>query len=358
MAPWLDAIKRRRYLAPVSRGYGLWLCFLLASLVLDAALPESARARDMHLRLARLSSGECEDTLADSARFALSPQGAPVLIPDNAAYTQLVSQLAFAIAPPLLAPVTTGGPSGFDVAFDTIATGIDRRADYWQRATAGSGLGTCDGRNRDVSAALVQNRLRFEKGLPLGLSIGANIGLVNGMGLYTLGGELKLALLEGANEPWSPALAVRMASSALIGDPTLTLSSHALDVLVSKEFAALYVMHIVPYLGLGALLSHARSNSVDLTPNIDAINCAAGTDPICNAQGLGASPADLAHDRAFKKLLLMRYRAVLGLWLRVRAFAFVLEASIDLLRPDRADSDVSRSTARQWSLSFAPSVSF
>jgi hypothetical protein len=312
----------------------------------------------MHLRLARLSSGECEGTLSDSGSFALSPQGAPVLTPDNAAYTQLVSQLSFAIAPPLLAPVTTGGPSGFDIAFDTIATGIDRRADYWQRATAGSASATCDGRNRDVSAALVQNRLRFEKGLPLGLSIGANVGLMSGLGLYTLGGELKLALLEGANEPWSPSLAVRVASSALIGDPTLTLSSHALDVLVSKEFAALYVMHIVPYLGLGALLSHARSNSVDFTPNIDAINCAAGTDPICNAQGLGASPADLAHDRAFKKLLLMRYRAVLGVWLRVRAFAFALEASIDLVRPDRADSDVSKGTARQWSLSFAPSLSF
>jgi hypothetical protein len=117
-------------------------------------------------------------------------------------------------------------------------------------------------------------------------------------------------------------------------------------------------LHVVPYLGVGALLNYARGQPVDLTPNIDATACAAGTDPVCNAQGLGASDADLAHDRAFKKLLLMRYRALLGLWLRVRMFAFAAEATIDLARPDQADSDVKAKTARQWSLSFAPSISF
>lgn len=312
----------------------------------------------MHLRLGRLSSGACEDTLSDAANFALASDRNGVLVPDNVAYAQLVSQLAFAIAPPLLAPVTTGGPAGFDIGFDTLVTGIDRRADYWQRGTAGKGTATCDGRNSDVSAALVGQRLRFSKGLPMGLSIGANVGVIDGLGLYSLGGELKLALLEGATEPWSPSLAVRIASNALIGESALTLTSNALDVIVSKEFAAAYVLHVVPYLGLGALLNHARSQAYDLTPNIDAVACAAGTDPVCNAQGIGASSADAPHDRAFKKLLLMRYRAVLGLWLRVRAFAFAAEATIDLVRPDRADSDVKRSTARQWSLSFAPSVSF
>jgi hypothetical protein len=312
----------------------------------------------MHLRLGRLSSGACEQTLSDASDFDLGTSANPTLTPDNDAYAQLVSQLAFAIAPPLLAPVTTRGPNGFDIGLDTIATGIDDHASYWKRGTAGKGADTCDGRNADVSKALVSNRLRFNKGLPLGLSIGANVGVLNGLGLFLLGGELKLALLEGATELWSPSLAVRVATSALIGEPALTLSSNAIDVLVSKEFAALYVLHIVPYLGLGALLNYARSRSVDLTPNIDATACAAGTDPVCNAHGLGASDADMGHDRAFKKLFLMRYRAVLGLWLRFRAFAVAAEASLDLVRPDRADSDVKNTTKRQWSVSFAPSVSF
>jgi hypothetical protein len=312
----------------------------------------------MHLRLGRLSTGNCEQTLSDAPDFALEVNGEPVLTPDHDAYTQLVSQLAFATAPALLAPVTTRGPSGFDLGFDTSVTGIDHSAPYWKRGTAGSGPSTCDGRNGDVSSALVGNRLRFSKGLPLGLSIGANVGVIHGLGLYTLGGELKLALLEGATEPWSPSLAVRLASNMLIGEPALTLASNALDVLVSREFVALYVLHIVPYFGLGALLNYARSQTVDLTSNIDATACAAGTDPVCNAHGLGATPADFAHDRAFKKLFLMRYRAVLGLWLRFRAFAFATEASLDLLRPDQADSDVKQKTQRQWSLSFAPSLSF
>jgi hypothetical protein len=357
MAPSLDAIKRRRYVAQVFRRHGLWLCLSLASLGLSV-LPTRAHARDMHLRLGRLSSGACEGTLSGAADFALASDTNGVLAPDNVAYAQLVSQLAFAIAPPLLAPVTTGGPAGFDIGFDMMATGIDRRADYWKRGSAGAGPATCDGRNNDVSRALVGQRVRFSKGLPMGLSIGANVGVIDGLGLYTLGGELKLALLEGATEPWSPSLALRVASTALIGESALTLTSNALDVIVSKEFAAAYVLHVTPYLGLGALLNQARSQAYDLTPNIDAIACAAGTDAVCNAQGLGASRADLAHDRSFGKLLLMRYRAVIGLWLRVRAFAFAAEATIDLVRPDRADSDVKNKTARQWSLSFAPSVSF
>jgi hypothetical protein len=358
MAPWLDAIKRRRYGAAVPRGYGLWLCLLLASLLPNAVLSTHAHARDMHLRLGRLSQGACEQTLSGADDFALSTNGSPTLTPDNGAYAQLVSQLAFAVAPALLMPVTTRGPSGFDIGLDTSVTGIDKGASYWKRGSAGSGPSTCDGRNSDVSGALVGNRLRFNKGLPLGLSIGANLGLLHGLGLYTLGGELKLALLEGATEPYSPSLAVRVATNALVGEPALMLSSNAIDVIVSKEFAALYVLHVVPYLGLGALLNYARSQPVDLTSNIDAQACAAGTDPVCNAQGLGASSEDLAHDRAFNKLFLMRYRAVLGLWLRVRAFAFAAEASIDLVRPDRADGDLKATTARQWSLSFAPSLSF
>jgi len=84
----------------------------------------------------------------------------------------------------------------------------------------------------------------------------------------------------------------------------------------------------------------------------------AGIDPVCNAHGLGASSDDLGHDQAFPKLLLMRYRAVLGLWLRYRVFAFAAEGSFDLVRPDRADSDLPAPAPRQWSVQFAPSLSF
>jgi hypothetical protein len=324
------------------------------------ALASRARAEEMTLTLGRLSEGECARTLSDADDFALRVDGVQVLAIDRAAYAQLVSQISGALAPNLLAPVTTRGPSGFDIGLETAITDLDQGADAWRRGTRGSGgtPATCDGRNRDVRSVLTQNRLRFVKGLPLGISLGGSVGFAHGLALWTLGTELKVAIIEGALNRWLPDLAVRVASNSLVGDGALSLSSFAFDLLASREFPVAHVMQIVPYVALGAVLSRARSGTVDLTPNVDANACLTGTDPVCNAHGLGASSDDLGHDQAFPKLLLMRYRAVLGLWLRYRVFAFAVEGSFDLVRPDRADSDLPAPAPRQWSVQFAPSLSF
>ena len=358
MAPSLDAIKRGRYVAGVRRCSGLWR-FVVVCAALASLLASSARADGMALNLGRLSQGACERTLSDAADFALKVDGAQVLSIDRPAYAALVSQLSGALAPSLLAPVTTRGPSGFDVGFDTAITDIDQGADAWQRGTRGKNVpATCDGRNLDPRSVLTQNRLRFMKGLPLGISLGGNVGFMHGVGAWTVGAELKVAIIEGSLNPWVPSLALRVASNTLVGADSLSLSAFAFDVLVSREFPLAHVMQLQPYVAVGAVLSRAASTRVDLTPNVDANACAAGRDPVCNAHGLGASTDDLGHDQAFPKLILMRYRALLGLWLRYRLFAFALESSFDLVRPDRADSDLSGKIARQWSLQFAPSLSF
>lgn len=321
--------------------------------------PSQARADAMELTLTRLSEGQCERTLQGADDFALRVDGSQVLEIDRGAYAALVSQISGALAPNLLAPVTTRGPSGFDIGFETSATDLDQGADAWRRGTRGADTpATCDGRNRDVRSVLAQNRLRFVKGLPLGLSLGGSVGFVHGLGLWTVGAELKIAIIEGSLNPWVPSLGVRVASNTLVGGGTLSLSAFSFDLLASREFPVAHVLQLVPYLGLGAVLSRAASGVVDLTPNIDANACAAGTDPVCNAEGLGTSSDDLGHDQRFPTLTLMRYRAVLGLWLRYRLFAFAAETALDLVRPDRADSDLSGRAPRQWSVQFAPSVSF
>lgn len=313
----------------------------------------------MALDLARLSRGECARTLSKAEDFTLRTPDGPSLSVDRGAYASLVAQLSGALAPALLAPVTTRGPTGFDLALGMGIIDIDQGSESWRRGTRGShAKTTCDGRNNDPSSVLATNQLRFVKGLPLGISLGGSVGLLHGLGLWTLGTEIKLAILEGVEKRWVPSLALRVATNTLVGDAALSLSAFSFDLLASREFPVAHVMQVVPYVALGALLSRASTAVVDLTPNIDAGACAAGRDAVCNAQGLGASDADLAHQRKFPTLLLMRYRALLGVWLRYRLFAFSAEASVDLVRPDRADSDVPSGTARQWSLQFAPSLSF
>src|SRR5262245_3478988 len=99
----------------------------MTSLTVPAGLLSAARARadDMTLWLGRLSEGEGARTLSDADDFALRVDGTQVLAIDRDAYARLVSQISGALAPNLLAPVTTRGPSGFDIGFETAITDID-----------------------------------------------------------------------------------------------------------------------------------------------------------------------------------------------------------------------------------------
>jgi hypothetical protein len=365
MAPWLDAFKRSSIRCSVpskrpgsarARGRAFRPRLALACIGISVLLcAVRAQANDMDLALGRLSAGDCERTLTGAENFALRDAQGQVLRPDAAAFARLASQLSAAVAPALLSPVTTRGPLGFDVALETSVTGLDAGAAYWQRGSVGSsGVATCDGRNDDVARALALNRVRFSKGLPLGLSFGASIGKLHVTSLWTLGAELKLALIEGLTQVWAPALGLRVASSSVIGDAALSLHMLATDLIVSKEWLAGSTLKVAPYLGLGVVYGRARAGVVDLTPNVDALACAAGEDPVCNAAGLGASRDDFGHDRSFAPVSLVRQRGVLGAWLRYGLFALSTELTLDLMQP-RADGD---KTPRQWSVHVAPAVSF
>jgi hypothetical protein len=366
MAPWLDAFKRSSIRCSVpskrpgcarvrTRALGrFWLA--LACIGSGALLCAGrAHAKDMDLALGRLSRGDCARTLAGADDFALRDAQGQILQPDGAAFAQVVSQLSAAIAPALLSPVTTRGPLGFDVGFETSVTGLDAGAEAWRRGSAGSsGVATCDGRNDDVASALALNRVRFTKGLPLGVSFGASVGKLYVTSLATLGAELKLALIEGLTQAWAPALGIRVASSSVIGDAALSLHVLSTDLVLSKEWLAGSTLKIAPYLGLGVVYGRARAGVVDLTPNVDALACAAGADPVCNAEGLGASRDDFGHDRSFAPLSLVRQRGVLGTWLRYGLFALSTEVVLDLMQPRAGELK----TPRQWGLHVAPSLSF
>lgn len=336
-----------------------WFAFALSLLSLPWA--QGARANDMDFALSRLSRGACQNTLSDSGSFALRSGGMQTLREDTQAWRQLVTQLTPAVAPAILAPVTTGGPAGFDVSLETNVTKINNRASYWERGSQGSGpnaFDTCDGRNDNVNPALTSNRLHFSKGLPFGFTLGATVGRLYNTSLWLVGFDLKIALIEGMRRWAIPDVAVRAAVNTTIGQAPYTLTAMAVDVIASKNLVVGKAMTLSPYLGGGMVLSFATSDLVDLTPNIDARNCAAGGDPVCNAQGLGASADDVGHDRPFKDLTLKRYRAFVGLAMRYKLFSLAGEFMFDLLAPDSADKSAGRNTPRQWTVNLAPGLTF
>ena len=309
----------------------------------------------MDLALSRLSSGDCERTLSGDANFALSDDDGPLLTPDNHSYARLLSQLSAAVAPGLLAPVTTRGPSGFDVAFDTNVTSLDNNASYWRRGTRGSSRdATCAGRNDDVRSALTVSRLRFTKGLPLGLSIGANVGKLQRTSLWVVGAELKLALDRGAHAALG-ACARGSPRDEPAGGRRHARAHHALErrrgvqgvgcASGAEGRAVRRGRQPVDARALGTGGSDAERGRAGLRRTAP-IRCA-------TTNGLGASPGDLRHDARFNELSLMRYRAFIGVWLRYGMLALAAEGVLDLRR---AAARRQRSARRGASVS-GPSMS-
>jgi len=330
-----------------------------------------ARADDMDLALSRLSRGTspaaCSQTLAGSDNFVLATgngtSSVPTLRPDNQAWSRLMTQLAPVVMPAVLAPVTTSGPRGFDVAFQTSVTGIDAKQDYWKQGTKGHGSfakDTCDGTNRFVSPVFVSNRISVDKGLPLGLTIGAEIGRIWNTSLWTAGGHVKWALFEGYRTWPAPDFAVRAAANTVVGDSQFSMTVMNADAVLSKNIVAGNVMQVAPYVGSGLAVIFARSEVIDLTPNVDATACLAGADAVCNAQKLKPQDrgGDIGHDQAFKQLTMTRTRGFLGLQLRYRLFALATEFAFDWVPPRKVDKDAGGGLPRQWTLNIAPSLSF
>ncbi|MDB4991545.1 MAG: hypothetical protein JWN04_6723 [Myxococcaceae bacterium] len=314
----------------------------------------------MDLALARLSQGNCGATLG-SEPLELSGAGQPALRPDGQAFRELVSQFGSAIAPTVLTPVITSGPTGMDLSVETTVTKIDASADYWQRGTRGRGhavVDTCDGRNGRVRSHLVTNRAHFEKGLPFGLTLGAQVGVVHETSTYLVGADLKFALLEEVWHSRVPDLALRASLTKLVGERDMSLFVTTADLLVSDNYVIRETVQVSPFAGAGVLWTRADTRMVDLTPNIDAQSCRAGADPVCNAGGLKASNDDLAEDVKFPRVSQLRYRAFVGLWLRYQQVALSSSVTMDTQTPHTGELGQGGTVQRQWTLNVAPTVLF
>lgn len=332
---------------------GLLALLLLTSLSLTVGAGR-VRAGSLELALPRLSQGDCSLTDAQGP-LVLESAGASTLRPDELAFHQLVAAIGQGVAPVVLAPVTTSGPVGFDVAVETTVTSLDAGSAYLARGTRGRGVETCAGRNDAVRASLVTNRLHFEKGLPYGLSVGALVGRVEAAGSYVVGLDVKLALLEEVWHARLPDVALRGALNRLVGERSLSMVVAALDAIASKRFVLAHRLELSPWIGAGLSWTRAQTGRVDLTPNIDALACRAGSDPVCSAGGLGASDQDLAHDVRFGRVSLLRARAFVGLWLRFRQLGLSSSFAID---PGLPRVGQGATIARQWTVSVAPTLTF
>lgn len=241
----------------------------MAALLLCGALcPRDARAAcpNQNVDPSNDLSLECLVDAKDSSPQA-PPNSAVPTAQEASNYRSLISELSGVFALPMAQPADTVGFSGFHFSFDTNLTTINRNASYWSGPSAGV---------RNVtSGVLPVLSIMLRKGVWMPLpplpSVELGIGASNllNSGLYAVNGYVKLAIHEGYHDVWVPSFAVRGGITRLVGASQLDLTIITADAVISKAFGVGGTFTLEPFIGGGAFFSIARSQVIDVQPEVD-----------------------------------------------------------------------------------------
>ncbi|MBI3070499.1 MAG: hypothetical protein HYY84_00080 [Deltaproteobacteria bacterium] len=211
-------------------------------------------------------------------------------------FNQLAEIMGHIIAPRVLAPGDTLGAWGIEVAYEQAFVHLNA-------SNAALAAAVEDG---SPDSFMLLPAIRFRKGLPFSLELGATFTAIKASEMYTLGVDLRFAPIEGYYA--APDFAIRASGTRLIGSRDLDLTTVSLDFTIGKRFAVGGVMTMAPYGGYQVLLIIASSKVIDPTPS-DA--------------------SDTGNDFAFPfPGLAIGHRGFVGMRLNWRWLTFVAEALI------------------------------
>ena len=130
-------------------------------------------------------------------------------------------------------PGNSLGITGFDIGLEVTQTKLENPAILKQ---AGGGDNT----------SLYVPKLHVQKGLPLGFDIGAFVSKVPGINATLFGAEGRYQIIEDGLT--TPSLAVRVSGSKVTGVSQTSLSTVAVDLMISKKLT-----FVTPYAGVGSV---------------------------------------------------------------------------------------------------------
>jgi len=233
------------------------------------------------------------------------------VIPDNAAFRALMSEIGAVFAPNILQPSNTRGYGGFSFnaefawtqvnpkrlavdpvvdcsQFNTDGTCVSQGpgTPFWRAAGSVSDEAFAKGNIRNSAAASEIRRLDRElppdfaptvtimarKGLwfPVpSFELGVGVRHLLGSRMWAPVAQAKLAIHEGFQSWPIPAIAVRASGARVMGTTDFNLTVVGLDFSISKHFGVASTMNLTPYAGYQFLWIIADSEVVDATPAIN-----------------------------------------------------------------------------------------
>lgn len=321
--------------------------------------------------------------------------------PNNIAWSNMMSELGMAIAPPAFHPARTTGLGGFALSFQATYTHINADAydstktQYWHQGTQGS----VDPNNHQFSVVnngpdsiLQVYTLNARKGLAYGFEINGALGYVSNTSLWVGGADVRWSLLEGFRTGvlgYLPDVAIGGGVRTLGGSPKFFLTTVGIDGQVSKPFTLSDSAVLTPYIGVQRVYSFANSTVVNLAPSVDPIQACgyAGTNvpgntnpnvppggvggtydgsPVCTHKLSNGAANNSAFNNltTFNKAVFKRWRAIVGVDYRFEVLYLAGQFATDVTDPntENADSLGTSGTngwnAKQWTISLEAGVFF
>lgn len=299
----------------------------------------------MDLALSRLRVA-FDDGVSDPSRYACVT-GATYCA-DNDAWRRLATQFTGALIPPMLQPARTRGPRSFYLGVETMLTGIDSQASYWRRGTEGN-PGTTD-TNNSVDSVFTWTRISLRKPLPFGFELGTSAGYLVNTDYFTLGLEVRWALMEGwtGRDWWVPDFAIRGAVQTLVGDAQFNATVVAIDATLSNSIVIGDAFEFSPYVAGQINWAFADTELVDLTPERDALaECDPDPTTTTAAPACRGDGTDFNNNAVFSSLRTMRPRLVLGAQARYEIATLNAAFSFDVVRPHETDSSIPEDMPQQ-----------
>jgi hypothetical protein len=289
----------------------------------------------------------------------------PPCLPDNDAFTKLISQYGFALAPTAMHSARTTGFGGFHLSIEAAYSTISGDEYYWKQGTQGTRDPTTNqasSENTSPPDLLQVYSLKFRKGFGFGLELTAAVGFMPLTSIITGGADTRLSLLEGFRTGIGgilPDIAVGAGVRTITGTSQFQLTVMGLDGQISKPLPIASSSVLTPYLGYQYLFIFGDSGLIDLTPGTDAIqacnysgNAVPGnpdpnktTEP--NGQGElvydggpvcrdGALPFDFNNNTVFDPVRLRRHRLLGGVNYRYEMVMVGGQFVMDLMPPSDA----------------------
>ena len=357
--------------------------FAFASFAVVGVAARSARAAPM-------------DPVPD--RFYLSPAGENcqnvngagyvACQPNNVSWSNMMSELGYAIAPSAFHPARTTGLGGFALSLEASFAHINADAkdstgtQYWHTGTQGDvnpNNNAFSGVNKFPDSILQIYTLKARKGLPFGLEIAGALGYIASTSLWVGGADLHWAVLEGYRTGilgYLPDISMGGGVRTVGGASTFFLTTVGIDGQVSKPFTLADSAVLTPYVGLQRLIIFADSTVVNLTPSVDPLQQCGyqGTNVPGNPNvpngGVGGSytggpvcknanaVSDFNNLTTFEKDRIHRWRGIAGLTYKYEILYLGGQFAMDLEEPSSENANMGVSGGKQWTMSFEAGVSF